>query len=271
MSDDHKEKKSKHKHHHHTEFTIPIDNGELISEAENECLQKLKERPIAQGLSDKMLMIFVLGRKLDVDRAEKLLSNHLAWKKTNNLDRLITPEDLCPALDMLNNPFSFWDEQCVDKQGRGVVYLYPARFPKPGVMTLEDNYKLVLYVFQRNIFQPLSWHRKGVCYVESLEGFSLSHVDSKQQKQAQEIYENNFPVRIQSILVVDPPARPLVKLLLKIAKKFMKAKIVARVQILTKAEVTEYIDADQLIEQFGGTRQFDIAKWKASLEIQHEA
>jgi len=266
----------KHKHSHRedgdshpqSEFTISIDNGELISQREHDCLQKVKERPVAQGLGDKFLMIFVLARKLDAERAATLLTNNLAYCKDHNLDRLLTEADLPSCLDMMENPFSFWDETCVDKQGRGIVYLFPGRFPKPGQMTTEDQIKMVVYMFQRNSRQPLSWHRAGVCYVESLEGFSMRHVDTKGQQEVQKIYENNFPMRIQSILVVDPPARWFLRLLLKLAKTFMKAKIVSRVQILQREEVAEYIDADQLITEFGGNRTWDRAKWQAAMKIE---
>ena len=103
--------------------------------------------------------------------------------------------------------------------------------------------------------------------MEDLTGFKSGDVDRKMMKQTQKIYEENLPARIQSILVVDPPARPLVALLLKIARLFMKKKIIDRVQILRKAEVVEFISPDNLSVDFGGELVQSTEEWRQTILV----
>jgi hypothetical protein len=176
-------------------------------------------------------------------------------EETGRWERKIKFSKLNQALARCNGFFTTPDTR--DKLGRGMMYLYPSRMPKPDQYTLEDYYDFAVYFFQQNVKLPLSWHRHGTTYIEDLTGFKMSHMDSRIGSKTQKIFQNNFPARIQSILIVDPPAKGLVKALLKIARLFMKKKIIDRVKIISRKELLEHVDEDQLLEHFGGTYQFD--------------
>jgi len=72
-----------------------------------------------------------------------------------------------------------------------------------------------------------------------------------------------FPMRLQSILVVEPGK--IIKALLKIAKFFVKMKLLKRVECVTRAELQEKVGIQNLCPEFGGTNVFDYRGFLANL------
>ena len=139
---------------------LTISNGEAVSAEEHAALTKLKLADISQGLDDKFLMIFLLARKLNVERTVELLTKHITWKNECGFDKPIRPDEL--KISPVENDFIRYIPGKYDKKGRAVVYLKPAKFPKPGELEVEDHFKISLYYFERGLEQPLEWHRKGI-------------------------------------------------------------------------------------------------------------
>lgn len=75
-----------------------------------------------------------------------------------------------------------------------------------------------------------------------------------------------FPMRIASILVIEPGK--ILEVLLKIAKFFVKKKLLARVETLSKAELQSRVAPAELLPEFGGTSTFDYAQLIAQIRAQ---
>ena len=82
----------------------------------------MKKRKICVHFSDRFIMRALFTRKMDLDRAEKLLQKNWAWRKKYGLEELPRFEELEVG--------SLWKSGfCVpgvrDKEGRMVFYLFP--------------------------------------------------------------------------------------------------------------------------------------------------
>jgi hypothetical protein len=101
--------------------------------------------------------------------------------------------------------------------------------------------------------------------VEDLKGVSMKNFDMNNAKKINQAMQDNFPQRFGGIYIVN--AGFIVKTLAAIARLIMKKKIVDRVRIIPKYEdLKEFIDPDQLIEEYGGTVKFDVRDWVDNLE-----
>jgi len=154
-----------------------------------------------------------------------------------------------------------------DKLGNPISYLILANYIVKDY-TFEEYVKSFTYIFRHSILkETLDCFRNGVTFVESLKNVSImKNVDTRVSSQKlMKSLPNNFPLLIRSILVVD--AGFIIKILLKIAKFFVKKKVIARVRILEKREqLLEYIDSNQLITEFGGTLEFDFDEYVKQTE-----
>jgi len=218
---------------------------------------------------DRTLYVCLFARKLDVSRTVELLKGHLKWKKDHNLDRPRRLSDIDTKL--VDAAYSFANPDVRDNKGRGVMYIFMNRF-------FPDNY--TDDAFLQNVVWSFEWtcqnidfdiHRKGFTVIESIDGVSIRKNMAFGKKKAildkfmKEGFKY-FPMRIASILVIEPGK--VLEILLKIAKFFVKKKLLARVETLHKADLLSRVASAELLPYFGGTSTFDYAQFIAQIRAQ---
>jgi len=225
--------------------------------AEKQALVEFKKHPITEGLPDRRLMIFLFARKLNVERAVLMLTNNLTIRKDLDIPVSISIEQISPKI--LEAHFMFYVPKAVDKLGRNIQYLI-LRNVVPGNFTMVEFLTYMFYMSDLSENEHPDCLRKGVVIVEDLEGASMKNVNSNMgsvtSKNGKKVsMQDCFPGRIQAVWVINPPV--IVKLLIKFAKFFVKKKLIQRVALLSKPEeLLEHIDAENLLEEFGGTKKF---------------
>jgi len=223
---------------------------DLLTAPEILALGRFKKHAVTEGLSDRKLMQFLFSRKMSVDRAVELLQANLDFRKKYGLPVDIKAKDVDEALLRCGSMFTI--EGTRDRQGRGISYLRPAAVA-PSQFSLTDYVAYLLYNIDESQWERPDFHRHGFVVVEDLRGIGFKNIDLRiKGKDLLDV----FPGRIQAIYLLHPPF--ILKPLLRIAKFFVKAKILSRVQIINNYEdLSEYIAPDQLLTDFGGTVHYD--------------
>jgi len=207
---------------------------------------------------DKALYAFLFARKLDVARTADVLKEHLAWRHDHGFMDEIKASHLDPKLR--DSGFAFHTPGKRDSRGRLICYIFMGKF-KPKEYSKGAMAKVQIWTFEHLLkTEPLDAFRFGFTYVEDISGAGLSNIqtDKAEQKQTVAMLEI-FPFRIRSILVVEPGI--IVRTLMRIAKFFVKKKVLQRVECVKRAELLNYMAADQLITEFGGTYKFDFQEY----------
>jgi len=237
------------------EPTHDIDTNnpkDRLTRVENECLQELRKHYCTKGLSDKRVCYFMFGRKLNLKRTVELIKANLQWRKDNGYyDRNVKFSELNPKIVETN--YSYMIPEGRDLQGRAVIYLTPGRLMM-GSFSLKEILDFAIWqtdtMFQ---IESLDFYRHGVVCIEDISGMSLKNMDRKANVAFKEM-NNVFPNRIKGIYIVNPTK--LLSILIKIARFFVKAKVIARVKTVQMAELTQYVEADKLSKEYGGNAEF---------------
>jgi len=67
---------------------------------------------------------------------------------------------------------------------------------------------------------------------------------------------DNFPMRVKKVLIINPPS--IIETIISTVRLFMKKKIMDRISIVSREEILEFIDADQLSQEMGGNIEYSI-------------
>lgn len=238
-------------------------DAELLDE-EKAFLLEIKKTEVSQHYPDRALIIFGFSRKLDVKRTEELLKRNWAWRVANGYEVLPKFEDVDPGMVKDGTCFGIPGVRALN--GSFVTFISMKHF-SPGTY---DRKKLVdFFVWNYTYFiqsESIAAHRKGIYVIEDLGGMKF-RLDMKLQNKLGEMFKDNFPQQIKKILILNPPG--FFKFLIKVAKLFMKSKVVARVQVVkNQEELLQYVDASNLPTLFGGSLDYnhvnfmeDMASW----------
>jgi len=232
--------------------TIDISENPLdrITQEEFAALEELKKHEISKGIPDKVLLVFLFARKLDVKRTISLLTLNMQFMKEYGYswNVPITASEVDPRL--LKNPFAFSLPGNRDKLGRKISYLFPARLRMKD-FTFKQIMDFTMFSFYEYLKEGLDVHRAGVTYIEDIKGMQMKNIDMNMANKMNKNVKDTFPLKIKLILVVNPGT--LIKVLLAIARVFVKKKVMERVKIVDKTEeLTQFVELDQLPKCFGG-------------------
>jgi hypothetical protein len=169
--------------------------------------------------------------------------------------------------------YSWTLEDRLGKEGHGIAYIIMRKFI-PTKLTLEDNIRFIVWFFERAFARlPLRAWRQGTIYIEDLNGVGMKNMGSnKDQKALQNAITNALPLRISKIFIVNPGW--IFKVLIKIAKWIMKAKIVKRVEVVDQKTLLEKVPKECVLTEFGGEYKFSYDEWIAQVakeEMEKEA
>eukprot|EP01132_Coremiostelium_polycephalum_P000504 gene504-635_t len=233
-----------------------------LTNEELEALNQFKKEPIAEGIEDQYLMIFLFAKKLNVAKAAEVLENNLSVRKKLNIPFPVRKRDVNPEIAKKASSFSMISK--CDKENRTISYIYPSRII-PKEYPFNEYIAHLLWNVDQTAHYDSSTHRLGLIVVEDLKNISLlKNFDRRFNTLLNgKSMENIFPGRIQKIYLINSPffARPL----LSFAKTFIKSKIINRISIIKKEKLTEFIEPDQLCVDFGGSLTLSYSDYFDSL------
>jgi len=244
------------------------EDPHYIHPKEAQALKELKEKFSDVSLhsfwdrfpKDKACYAFLFARKLDVARTASVMKEHMQWRRDHCYLEGVRLSQLDPK--MMQSAFAYHTPGKRDSHGRLISYIFMARF-KPKEYSKGAMNKVQIWTFDHMLkTEPIDAFRFGFTYVEDLAGAGLSNIqnDKAEQKQMMQMLEI-FPLRIRSILVVDPGI--ILRTFLRIAKFFVKKKILQRVECVKRVDLLDRIPADSLITEFGGNYKFDFSAYMA--------
>jgi len=233
----------------------------LLTPEEREGLQNfevaLKEANIyPENAPPQFLMSFLWSRKLDIKRAVQIFDLNQKVRKALDLPPTRIPASRLNEKLIRSGTFQCFP-QTVDKQGRSIAYLFMGNY-FPAEFSPDDLIISTFWLGEITAYsQPPSAQRNGMIVVEDLTGVGMRHLDTRFLNRVKEIggtdgVQNLFPGRFQAVLVLNPPL--IFKMLMAIAKLFVKKKLIKRVRVVTPADIlAEYVDADNLSVAVGGS------------------
>lgn len=198
---------------------------------------------------DRLSLIFLFARKLDVKRTAFLMNSHLEWRRQAGLGRRPVGADDVPR-EALDARFLVDTHGRRDAGGRAVSYFFPARY-RPDALPAGALERLLAYQFERRVAEErLDGWRRGVTYVQDLGGAGFSNLDRKAAKRVMSATQNCFPLRIHAILTVRGGV--VFRAMLALARLFLKSKLVARIECVSFEELHARVPRRDLLKELGG-------------------
>jgi len=236
---------------------------EQLFPEEWQALQDLKNNyELCRNYSDEFLVSCLFARKLDLIRTHSLLQNNWKWRKDNNLINIPRYSDFPP--DMLKFWMSVTGSR--SKNGAGLTYSKIRNLViNQEPFTIPTMQKWILWMYSVGVFREgFDYLRHGIVVIQDMDGYGWKHFDIDFQKKMSGMWQDVFPMRVKGMYILNPPA--IFDAVMKIAKTFNKSKVMERIEIMAKKDLTKYVDKTQLLEDFGGDLPFEIEKREADLK-----
>jgi len=229
---------------------ITSDIYSHLTPDELQSLDVLRQWAHAEGLNvpDPVLVHFLMARKFEPDRALSLLKNHLCWKRDHEsfflIDQIVIQElETCKILV----------PPARDKAGAQIIYFRPA-LHKPKESPALHLFKMCFFLLQRCL-QDIVTQRNGFLVINDLRGAGWSNFDHKVPKLFVNMLQNRFPGRLHQVLHLSPPK--VFKVMLGIVRPFVPEKYQCKMVVINMQDLSNYVDHDQLLEEYGGSMQFN--------------
>lgn len=215
----------------------------------------------------RTLVACLFARKLDVGRAAELLRAHVTFRERHNVPRRVWLRDVPEAAARSLSQYCFTPPGRRTRDGKSVTYIFAGRYDPS--LPIRDVVLYMMWLFDHALrTETLDSWRRGACYVEDIAGAGLSTMPSRRDKAEMGEMQNVFPVLVRTILIVEPGV--IVRVLLAVARLFMRDKIMKRIECVPRAVVLERVEKDQLLAHFGGTAEHDHEAFRATV-LEEEA
>eukprot|EP00026_Physarum_polycephalum_P008668 Phypoly_transcript_08762.p1 GENE.Phypoly_transcript_08762~~Phypoly_transcript_08762.p1 ORF type:complete len:322 (+),score=44.07 Phypoly_transcript_08762:247-1212(+) len=207
--------------------------------------------------NDMCLLRYLRARDYHVKKAKKLLKGTIEWRFQEMRPHDIKIEDIEPIARLgvvYTNGF--------DKKGRPIIYGRPYKEAKPSKeITSDMKFRNLLYWLEQG-FTNMD-QSKGVetfCLITDYKDYSRKHMDMKTNMNVMHALLNHAPERMGITFFLDPPF--LFWMGWKMISPFLNEVTLAKVRFVysevkdgkrTVPAMLEYIDAEQLEAEFGGT------------------
>jgi len=225
--------------------------------SEKEALEIVKQSQVAKFFHDRFIMACLFSRKMDIERTIKMLKNHLKWRMNNGYGKIPKWEEVDKAFLEANIGMMIPGTRC--KEGNSIIYckmgrLIPSDFGKNYIKTIVDY---VIWNYSVGTFlNGLDFHRNGLIVITDLQGLGWKNIDFGLQKKVNSALMDNFPLRIQKVILLNPPS--IVPALISCFRIFIKKKIMDRIEISTVEDLENFIDKDNLWQDFGGNVEYTV-------------
>eukprot|EP01089_Gocevia_fonbrunei_P013869 TRINITY_DN3658_c0_g5_i1.p1 TRINITY_DN3658_c0_g5~~TRINITY_DN3658_c0_g5_i1.p1 ORF type:complete len:402 (-),score=101.98 TRINITY_DN3658_c0_g5_i1:88-1293(-) len=244
------------------------DKAEIEKKALPEFLEKLKENNIEldPAVFDEYTPIrFLRARKYDLDAAYLMLTNHLKWRKENNVDTIL--EDLPKNNKNFKTLERYWPGLYAgaDKDGVAVWVERGGQIDADSLLasvSIDDILLYHIYATEKTMrlkkenSAKLGKNCYGGVIIEDVDGFGRKHMSSAcidLFKKINSITSDNYPECLKAFICINSPA--LISVAFKLVKGFIDPETRKKVHVLGtkyKEELLQYIDEDQIIEPYGG-------------------
>eukprot|EP00937_MAST-01D_sp_MAST-1D-sp2_P006893 g6893.t1 len=217
----------------------------------------------AAALSDFWLLACLRSRKFDAARAGVLAANLARWRADLKLDGLGVLGGAGEGLRAQLRTGKFRLTGGRDKAGRA-IFVLNLRHHDPSTYSAQDMVQLMAYTIERAHREGGALTQtRGFCFINDLSGVGMKNVDPRVPKAIFGALTSRLPGRLGQILIMNPPA--LFRVLFPIVSRLMKNKMRRRVRVVGSGDAArrallQYIDADQLLPEHGGTLRFDLGR-----------
>lgn len=152
-------------------------------------------------------------------------------------------------------PLEFWERGACyyhnhDKDGHKILYLCVKLHKKdPQLLPIEKRF--FAYMLETHYIQDPD---DPIVLLFDLSGTGLSHLDMDFIKFIINSFKVYYPKILSYMLMYEMPW--LFNAAWKIIKTWLSAEAIARIKFVTKSDIQEYINKDQLFEHMGGTDKY---------------
>ncbi|ELU07678.1 hypothetical protein CAPTEDRAFT_168514 [Capitella teleta] len=238
--------------------------GEL-SPSQEEALKQMKDA-IADVWSDEFTDGYILqwlrARKFNVNKAEKMLRDHLEWRKTYQIDTILeawnVPEVLSKYFPGGYAGFEFdgtpiWID-CIGRLDlKGMIY---SASKKDILKYKARQNEYLLKVIHPQISKKLGHPMEQMSLIFDMEGIGMNHLWKPSLDTFTEImkmYEANYPETMKTTYIVNAPK--IFPILFNIVKPFLREETRDKIKMFGanwKEELVKYIDPEHLPVHWGG-------------------
>ncbi|KAG0225438.1 hypothetical protein BGW42_000885 [Actinomortierella wolfii] len=202
---------------------------------------------------DSLVLRFVRARKWNAVNALNMMFKAFKWRLDEDVPSIKYSTDV--ELDE-KNPQLFKNLEMgkfyvhgTDKEGRIIAYLN-VKLHKPGDQPPKTLERLAIYTMEagRVLLQPPV---ETVCLIFDLTGFTLANMDLHMVKYLIQVFEAYYPESLGRIIIHGAPF--VFWGVWKIIQPLLDPVVAAKV-VFTRsdAELTQYIDAEKLIDKYKG-------------------
>jgi len=235
------------------ELVDPCDFDQELFEDEKEFLKQLKTKENNDHFSKRFMMICAFCNQLDIEKTQKFLDKNWNWRYSHGFATL--PDFKGLNYELITSGTLFAVPGTRSKTGCSLAYMSPGKF-FPANHSQENLLELMIWIWHRGFdAERMDTFRNGGIVVQDMSELGWKNIDMKMIKALMEIAQQYFPQRVKKILMIDPPA--IIRILLRIASVFVDKKILKAIQVVTRAQLLEFVDADQLPISFGGKLNFE--------------
>lgn len=225
-----------------------------------ELLRRLGDTLPERGRDDLTIYRFLVARDWDLDDSEKMLKDHISWRKST-----------------FPIPRSYWEKDPLflngaifphgrDKEGRPIIVVRSGLFC-PNERDVDKCLKAAISCVI-DMFNKQGYHSK-VTIVYDRQNFSLSqHLDKPLLKGIASLFSDNFPESLHAAYLY--PCGMVLRGIWAVVQFFFDEKTRNKVFMLSSPDsFKDYVDADQLISAVGGTSTytFDIGTMVGSMPL----
>ncbi|XP_052767071.1 motile sperm domain-containing protein 2-like isoform X2 [Mya arenaria] len=153
-------------------------------------------------------------------------------------------------------PQEFWEIGAVyfhnhDKDGNRILYVQVKKYKKDAQMLPMIKQFFGYLMEQQSIKNP----GQQIVLLFDMAGAGLSNLDMELIKFIINCFKMYFPDLLAYMLIFEMPW--LFSAAWKLIKQMLHAEAVKRIKFVTKVDVLEYIDKDELFEHMGGTDKYE--------------
>jgi len=211
---------------------------------------------------DHSVWAFLVHQRREVSWAFDMLMECLKWRKEFGVNDIKDSEfpqffDDIGAMYVLNK----------DKQGHRLIIMHVRRYRKePIIANLARRY--FVYNLEKLVRED---DRHRVTILFDLHGAGLNNVDMDFLFFMFSCFKTYYPSSVAHILVFDMPW--IFTAMWKVVKGWLNSRAVSKIKFVNKNSVLEYIDPDQLLEEFGGNGKTIITDedFKVNIKIAEKA
>lgn len=191
---------------------------------------------------------FLKGKKMDVDRAHKLLTNYQNMIRVRHFEK-VTVKDVAEEL----RTGKMYIPGGTDRNGAQIVVIDATKHD-PTKFSHEETIRLAFYTGQKATENPAVWDH-GLTLLVNMSGYTWVQWDLALQRQILSLFTENIPARVKNILLFDPPW--WIATIVRLVSPFLKEKMRNRLQIVNKDRLRNFIDATHIPIVFGGNCMYD--------------